>query len=96
MALSARTTTTGTGKGTASLILGVCSLLAGWIAVAPLVGLVLGIMSRRSEPMARGRAGWGIALNLVALLGWIVFLIVVFGGVFGASLLETSGVATLR
>lgn len=89
-------TTAGTGKGTASLILGICSLLAGWIAVAPLVGLILGVMSRRSEPQAQGRAAWGIALNLVALLGWILFLIVVFGGVFGFALLDSSGVTAMR
>ena len=62
----------GTGKGTASLLLGICSLLAGWTLVAPVLGLVLGVMSRGDEPFARGRAGWGILLNLLAMLGWII------------------------
>ncbi|MCJ1712723.1 hypothetical protein [Curtobacterium sp. VKM Ac-2922] len=61
-----------TGLGTASLVLGICSLLAGWTFFAPIVGLVLGIMSRGREPMARGRAGWGILLNAVALAIWII------------------------
>ncbi|OIH95494.1 hypothetical protein [Curtobacterium sp. MCBA15_001] len=66
------TTSHRTGLGTASLVLGICSLLAGWTLVAPIVGLVLGVMSRGREPMARGRAGWGILLNLLALALWIV------------------------
>lgn len=62
----------GTGKGTASLLLGVLSLLAGWTLIAPVAGLILGIMSRGDEPFARGRAAWGILLNLLAMIGWII------------------------
>ncbi|KTR52456.1 hypothetical protein [Curtobacterium oceanosedimentum] len=70
-----------TGLGTASLVLGICSLLAGWTFFAPVVGLCLGIASRSREPMARGRAGWGILLNLVALAVWIVVgVLLVLGG----------------
>ena len=66
------TTHHGTGKGTASLLLGILSLLAGWTLIAPMLELILGVMSRGSEPFARGRAGWGILLNLLAKLGWIL------------------------
>ena len=45
---------------------------AGWTLIAPVLGLVLGFMSRGDEPFARGRAGWGILLNLLAMLGWIL------------------------
>ncbi|WP_022905519.1 hypothetical protein [Curtobacterium sp. B18] len=72
-----------TGLGTASLVLGICSLLAGWTFVAPIVGLCLGVASRSREPFARGRAGWGILLNLVALAVWILLLaLFVVGGAF--------------
>ncbi|WP_420369116.1 hypothetical protein [Curtobacterium sp. L1-20] len=72
-----------TGLGTASLVLGICSLLAGWTFVAPVVGLCLGIASRSREPLARGRAGWGILLNLVALAVWILLVVLlVVGGSF--------------
>ncbi|QQD76118.1 hypothetical protein I8920_15205 [Curtobacterium sp. YC1] len=72
-----------TGLGTASLVLGICSLLAGWTFLAPVVGLCLGIASRGREPFARGRAGWGILLNLVALAVWILFVVLaVVGGAF--------------
>jgi len=72
-----------TGLGTASLVLGVCSLLAGWTFLAPVIGLVLGIVSRGREPLARGRAGWGILLNLAALAVWVllVVLLLVHGAV---------------
>jgi hypothetical protein len=74
-----------TGLGTASLVLGVCSLLAGWTFIAPIVGLCLGIASRNREPFARGRSGWGIVLNLVALAGWILLVVLLLaGGVFAA------------
>jgi uncharacterized membrane protein len=78
----------GTGRGTASLVLGVCSLLAGWILVAPIVGLWLGASSRRREPAARGRAGWGIALNLIALLGWIVLAVLAGLSFLGFAVLQ--------
>ena len=72
-----------TGLGTASLVLGVCSLLAGWTFLAPVIGLVLGIVSRGREPLARGRAGWGVLLNLAALAVWVllVVLLLVHGAV---------------
>ncbi|GGL78968.1 hypothetical protein GCM10009706_16950 [Curtobacterium citreum] len=72
-----------TGLGTASLVLGICSLLAGWTFLAPVVGLCLGIASRSREPLARGRAGWGILLNLVALAVWVLLVVLlVVGGAF--------------
>jgi len=72
-----------TGLGTASLVLGICSLLAGWTFLAPIVGLCLGIASRSREPYARARAGWGVFLNLVALAVWILLVVLfVVGGVF--------------
>ncbi|MGP9843614.1 hypothetical protein [Brachybacterium sp. 107] len=67
----------GTGKGTASLLLGILSLLAGWTLIAPALGLILGFMSRGSEPFARGRAAWGILLNLLAMIGWLVGIFLV-------------------
>jgi hypothetical protein len=81
-----------TGLGTASLVLGVCSLLAGWAFLAPIVGLCLGIASRSREPLARGRSAWGIALNLVALAGWVLVLALMFAA-RGAVLL-THGLLT--
>lgn len=81
-----------TGLGTASLVLGICSLLAGWTFFAPIVGLCLGIASRSREPMARARSGWGILLNLVALAVWIlVGVLLVVGGAFAVWQGATTG-----
>lgn len=81
-----------TGLGTASLVLGICSLLAGWTFFAPVVGLCLGIASRSREPLARGRAGWGVFLNLVALAIWIVLVVVFIAfGTFAAWQHATTG-----
>jgi len=81
-----------TGLGTASLVLGICSLLAGWTFLAPVVGLCLGIASRSRDTLARGRAGWGILLNLVALAVWILLgALLIAGGVFAVWQGATSG-----
>ncbi|MGY5766055.1 hypothetical protein ACXET9_12735 [Brachybacterium sp. DNPG3] len=79
----------GTGKGTASLLLGICSLLAGWVLIAPTAGLILGLSSLGSEPDARGRAGWGIALNLLAMVGWIIVFVAL--GAAGLGLTALNG-----
>lgn len=74
---------TSTAKGTVSLVLGICSLFAGWTFFAPVIGLILGILSLRHEPQARTRAGWGVALNAIAMSLWVIMLVVVlaFGGI---------------
>ena len=69
-----------TARGTASLIIGICSIFAGWILLAPLIGLWLGISSKKKEPLARTRANWGIALNAILLSVWVVFLIIIATG----------------
>lgn len=66
---------TSTAKGTASLVLGICSVFAGWTFFAPVIGLILGIVSLRGEPRARSQAAWGIALNAIAMSIWIIVTI---------------------
>ncbi|MDM4761813.1 hypothetical protein QT381_02185 [Galbitalea sp. SE-J8] len=83
--------TTARGYGIASLALGVTSLLAGWTFLAAIVGLVLGILSRRREPDATGVAVAGIVLNAVALAGWVLAglgIAVVGGLALGARILH--------
>lgn len=71
-----------TGLGTASLVLGIVSILSGWLLIGPIVGLVLGVKSRRREPMAQTQAKWGIILNGVCLAVWLVIMILVIVGLF--------------
>lgn len=68
-----------------SLVLGLVSILAGWTFVAPIVGLVTGMLALGREPYARTMALWGIVLNAVMLAG--VFLLLVLGLVFGLAFL---------
>ncbi|MFP3464807.1 hypothetical protein [Leifsonia sp. SIMBA_070] len=53
----------------ASFALGAASIVFGWTLVAPVAGLVLGIMALKREPLGRTWAIWGIVLNAVMLAG---------------------------
>lgn len=68
-----------------SLVLGLVSIFAGWTFLAPLAGLVVGILALRSEPHNRTMAIWGIVLNAVMLAG--VILVALVAVVFGLAVL---------
>ncbi|HEY8588262.1 MAG TPA: hypothetical protein VIL55_01800 [Naasia sp.] len=77
------TTTSATGsktKGIIALVAGVVSLI-GAFAFAPLgivagiVAVILGVLSRRSEPGARGLALAGLILGVVGIVLSVIFLI---------------------
>ncbi|MDD7384813.1 MAG: hypothetical protein SPI12_06230 [Actinomycetaceae bacterium] len=63
-------------RATTSVVIGVASILAGWLFVAPLIGIWFGVKSKKLEPYARHRANWGIGLNLLAIFGWFIVVIV--------------------
>lgn len=58
-----------------SLILGVTSVFFGLTVIAPIAGLVFGILGLRREPTGRTLAIWGIVLNAV-MLGLVALMIV--------------------
>lgn len=68
-----------------SLVIGVVSIFMNWTFLAPIAGIVVGVMAKRREPHARTMANWGIGLNVVMLvLGvvlWIVFGALVLGAI---------------
>lgn len=68
-----------------SLAIGVVSIFMNWTFLAPIAGIVVGVMAKRREPHARTMANWGIGLNVVMLvLGvvlWIVFGALVLGAI---------------
>ncbi|WP_241986609.1 hypothetical protein [Cryobacterium fucosi] len=68
-----------------SLVLGLVSILAGWTFVAPLAGLITGILALGREPQARTMALWGVVLNAVMLAGTLIVVLVALG--FGLALL---------
>ena len=61
--------------GILSIVLGVVSIFAGWTFLAPVAGLVLGIMALSREPHNRTMAIWGIVLNAVLLVGSVLLAI---------------------
>ncbi|KQX06587.1 MULTISPECIES: hypothetical protein [unclassified Leifsonia] len=72
------------GLSISSLVIGIVSIAAGWTLIAPVAGLVLGIMALRREPAGRTLAIWGIVLNGLMLAGVVLFtaITVVFGLAF--------------
>ncbi|TFV98701.1 hypothetical protein [Orlajensenia leifsoniae] len=73
------------GLSISSLVIGIVSIAAGWTLVAPVAGLVLGVMALRREPAGRTLAIWGIVLNGLMLAGVVVFTVIAL--VFGLALL---------
>lgn len=74
-----------------SLILGVTSVFFGLTVIAPVAGLVFGVLGLRREPTGRTLAIWGIVLNavMIGLVGlFLAFLI------FAGLLLPLVAVAT--
>lgn len=68
--------------GILSLVLGLVSIFAGWTFLAPIAGLVLGIMALSREPHNRTMAIWGIVLNGVLLAGSVLLaLLAIVAGI---------------
>ena len=79
MTSNATTTQTKT-KGILALVLGAVSIPLAFIPIVGLLlgvaGVVLGFLSRKSEPAARTLALWGIILGFVGIALSIVMFIV--------------------
>ncbi len=50
-----------------SFVLGIVSVVAGWTFIAPIVGLVFGIIALRRRTADRTLAIWGVVLNSIML-----------------------------
>ncbi|MGJ4843096.1 MULTISPECIES: hypothetical protein [unclassified Leifsonia] len=63
-----------------SFVLGLASIVFSWTFVAPIAGLVVGILALGREPQAKAFAVWGIVLNSIMLAGAVfVALLAVIG-----------------
>lgn len=62
----------------ASFIIGLVSIVAGWSLIAPIVGLVLGVIALRRKTAERTLALWGVWLNAALLVLGTLTLIAVF------------------
>ena len=68
-----------------SFVLGLASIVSGWMFFAPVVGLILGILALRRGTPERGLALWGVWLNGV-MLALSLIGVVVFGALLGAGI----------
>jgi hypothetical protein len=66
---------------TTSFALGLASIVFSWTFLAPIAGLVLGILALGREPQGRTLAIWGIVLNAVMLAGILIGLLIAVVGV---------------
>ncbi len=68
-----------------SFALGLASIVFSWTFLAPIAGLVLGVLALGREPQGRTFAIWGIVLNAVMLAGILIGLLIAVVG-FGVGL----------
>ena len=83
-----KTEKTGDGKGTASLVLGIVSLLIWCVTpITSIIGLILGICAKKS-----GKKVAGIILNALALVGSIICIItfIFFSTIINAAIVEAT------
>lgn len=62
------------GMAIASLVLGIVSFFCCG-PISAVVGIVLGVISRKNNPTENGMATAGIVLSVIALVLWVVLLI---------------------
>lgn len=65
------------GLAIASLVLGIVSFFPCCGSVCSIVGIVLGVLSRKKKPTDNGMATAGIVLSIVALAIWAIYFIYV-------------------
>jgi len=64
-----------------SFALGLASIVFGWTFVAPIAGLVVGIVALGREPLGKTFAVWGIVLNALMLFGVLLGLVLTLAGI---------------
>lgn len=72
------------GFAITSFVLGIASVVSGWTLIAPITGLIFGIIALRRRTSDRTLALWGVWLNGVmlaftALMALVVLALVAFG-----------------
>lgn len=74
---------TGSIETTRRSALGLASIVFSWTLLAPIVGLVVGILALSREPAGKTMATWGIVLNALMLAGvlFVALLAVVGTGI---------------
>ncbi|GAA1325230.1 DUF4190 domain-containing protein [Leucobacter albus] len=77
------------GFAIASFVIGIASIISGWTLIAPIVGLILGIIALRRYTAERTLALWGVWLNGVVLafaaLGIVALIALTSFGLFAGT-----------
>ena len=71
--------TSAKNMGTASMVLGIVSFFCCGLPCS-IVGLILGIISKKRQPENNAKATAGIVLSIIALVLWGVFFVIGFIG----------------
>jgi len=58
--------------GIVALVLGIASIVSGFNPVMGVAGIIVGVLSLRQEPGARGFATWGIVTGAVSVAGIVL------------------------
>ncbi|MDR6969994.1 hypothetical protein [Leifsonia shinshuensis] len=64
-----------------SFVLGAASIVFGWTLIAPIAGLVVGVLALGREPEGCTWAIWGIVLNAVMLAGVLLVALLALIGI---------------
>ena len=67
----------------ASIVIGVVSIFMNWTFLAPIAGIIVGVMAKGREPHARTMANWGIGISVVMLIGGILLWVLAGGLILG-------------
>jgi hypothetical protein len=64
-----------------SFVLGLSSLVFGWTFIAPIAGLVVGLIALAREPLGKTFAVWGVVLSSIMLVGVVFAVLIAVAGV---------------
>lgn len=87
--ISAASTSADRVLGILALVFGIASVALGFQPVFAIAGLILGILSLRREPTARGLAIGAVVTSSVTLAGWLL------GALAALAVLPFFAIATL-
>ncbi|WP_162940199.1 hypothetical protein [Gryllotalpicola protaetiae] len=65
------------GRSISGFVLGFVSFGFGWTLIVPVVGLILSGLGLQREPSGKTFAIWGLVLNGLAVLGWLIGVILI-------------------
>lgn len=71
-----------------SFVLGIVSIIGGWTFIAPIVGLIFGVLALRRKTSERTLALWGVWLN-GAILALMILAGVAMLALFGLGLIAS-------